>query len=300
MTDTDMILNTEMLAFSVYIADKTSNTKKQYLSKLHEIHKQFNKPARDITIAELRDFAQKPYKNTKGDKININTLATFVNVVIMIRNLAELDAIDYAKYYEEIKQESKQHLIQKNKDMDISALPTIADIHAQEQLYLDTKAYDKFIAHYLLTHYFTRNEDVNVKLITSKTELDGSGNFLLLTKKPVAVEYIRNDYKTMAKYGTKRYTITDKTFIKAFRELYKLRPQLLDTVADMTIDGKIGKFVRALTVKNVGEAVYLKIKLLALTDKTELLEIGERRGTDASTLLTSYNYDFNIEKIVII
>lgn len=291
----ELMIEAEKLAFAIYIADKSVNTKKQYISKLNEIHRQFLKPARDITVEDLKAFEKKPYKNTKGSSINPNTLATFINVIILVRKLAELDNVEYTAYYEAIKQISTAHLIQKNNDVDLTELPTMAEIEAHENLYFETKAYDKFIAHYLLTHYYTRNEDLNVKLITAKTELDGSGNFLLLTKNPVAVCYIRNDYKTANTYGTKRYSITDKRFIKAFRELIKLRPQLLDTPADMNIDGKIGKFVRLITVNNAGESVYLKVKLLSITDKTELLEIGKRRGTDPSTLLTSYNYNFKID-----
>ncbi len=57
-------------------------------------------------------------------------------------------------------------------------------------------------------NYNTRNKDLVVKVVNDETNLNDDENFLFIREKDVV--YIRNDYKTKERYGTKRNIIKAK------------------------------------------------------------------------------------------
>lgn len=147
-------------------------------------------------------------------------------------------------------------------------------LEALNTLY-DDKDYKKYIINYLLLYFNVRNQDVDVELITKKSDVK-DGNYLLIRKKQII--YIRNHYKTMYKYGQKTYTITDKKFVYAVNNFPETK--LLHT-------NNIAREVRNNTIDKLSESQLTKITMLEMKTN-ELQAISDARGTDVKTLLNSY------------
>ena len=148
-------------------------------------------------------------------------------------------------------------------------------LEALNTLYTEQQ-YKKYIINYLLLYFNVRNQDVDVELITKKSDVK-DGNYLLIRKKQIV--YIRNHYKTMYKYGQKTYTITDKKFVSAVNNFPETK--LLHT-------NNIAREVRNNTIDKLSESQLTKITMLEMK-APELQAISDSRGTDVKTLLTSYS-----------
>ena len=148
-------------------------------------------------------------------------------------------------------------------------------LEALNNLYTEQQ-YKKYIINYLLLYFNVRNQDVDVELITKKSDVK-DGNYLLIRKKQIV--YIRNHYKTMYKYGQKTYTITDKKFVSAVNSFGETK--LLHT-------NNIAREVRNNTIDKLSESQLTKITMLEMK-APELQAISDSRGTDVKTLLTSYS-----------
>ena len=148
-------------------------------------------------------------------------------------------------------------------------------LQALNNLYEDID-YKKYIINYLLLYFNVRNQDVDVELITKKSQVK-DGNYLLIRKNKIV--YIRNYYKTMYKYGQKTYTITDKKFVLAVNNYPETK--LLHT-------NNIAREVRNNTIDKLSESQLTKITMLEMKT-SELQAISDSRGTDVRTLLNSYS-----------
>jgi len=83
-------------------------------------------------------------------------------------------------------------------------LPTI-DFKQMLSKYYKDKDYKSFVILFLLLNYNTRNKDLVVKVVNDESDLNEKENFLFIREKDIV--YIRNDYKTKGRYGTKRDVI---------------------------------------------------------------------------------------------
>ncbi len=73
---------------------------------------------------------------------------------------------------------------------------------------------------YLLLNYNTRNKDLVVRVTNDQADLNPNENFLFIRDKDVI--YIRNDYKTKNRYGSKRDVIKSKKLFNAVKEVDSL------------------------------------------------------------------------------
>ncbi len=98
----------------------------------------------------------------------------------------------------------------------------LPDIDFKQMLskYYKDKDYKNFVILYLLTNYNTRNQDLVLRVVKDETELNQNENFIFIREKDIV--YIRNDYKTKERYGTKRNIIKPKKFFNAVQEVDSL------------------------------------------------------------------------------
>ena len=89
-------------------------------------------------------------------------------------------------------------------------LPQI-DFKQMLNAYYKDKDYKSFVILFLLLNYNTRNQDLVLRVVKDETELNQNENFIFIRDKDVV--YIRNDYKTKERYGTKRNIINQKSFL---------------------------------------------------------------------------------------
>lgn len=299
-----MIMSNEDLdEYTNYMAGKSLSTIRQYRARINTLYTHFEKPITDINITEFVDFCK-----GKGRPLNVplnpNTSSQYINALNKYWNMKGKAPTDFIEYRSKVLDGDIQKHTRKTNDALRSALPTMQSVLDNEKLHLKNGNSRAYMRCYLCREFYTRNMDLDVKIITNKSELNDEGNFLLIQKRPNRVEYIRNSYKTVAKYGTKTFTIKDKAFMKMCEtaskkggdELYLFPNRPTEPVNDnnqrdwRNYEAQTAKILKR-SLGGIGEGLLLKIQVNNIADKSELLAIEEARGTSVSYLMRSYNVD---------
>ena len=169
---------------------------------------------------------------------------------------------------------------QKQRDMSSDeTLPTVKEIKTYMNSLYDKENYYAFAILYLMVTYQTRNKDLILTIVKSKKETNDKDNFIILGKSQAV--YIRNNYKTAYKYGTKTHVIKNLKFMNAIQGLTHL---LKPTV---NIDRVIKKVTSG--IGSVNEGTLAKIMLRENNTISGLIKVSKNRGTDVNTLINSYN-----------
>ena len=127
--------------------------------------------------------------------------------------------------------------------------------------------------------YQTRNKDLILSIVKSKKETNDKDNFIILGKSQAT--YIRNDYKTSYKYGTKTQVIKNLKFMNSISNLsHLLKPT-------DNIDRVIKKVTAG--IGSINEGTLAKIVLKENNTINGLKKVSKNRGTDVNTLINSYN-----------
>ena len=168
----------------------------------------------------------------------------------------------------------------RQKDMaEDETLPTLSEMKTHMNNLYDSGNYLGYCVMYLFLTYNVRNADMIAKVVKSKKQTNDTDNFFVLGKKHVT--YIRNNYKTANKYGTKTHLITNPKFLTAIKTLdYLLRET---DNADRVI-----KKITA-DIGNINEGTIVKIVLRENNTMNGLKRISKNRGTDITTLIQNYN-----------
>ena len=265
---------TEKDSFIQTLEGKSYNTIKTYLRFYNKIIEYFDKPVSDTSqskLIELSDTFE-----------NLNSKQGILNIAILVRRLKDLSTKELEEKRELNKGKLVKHVKESNAKLN---LPSYQDlIEYLDYLYASEK-YNEFIINFLLMNGYVRNEDLNVKLIKLKRDAtDDSQNYLWLSKNNDKVTYIRNNYKTVATYGQKQNTFTDKRLIESVKKLKQTNAPLIPN------PDQVGYYVQKATLNKIGEGSVLKIILSHYsTNLSKLKEISKSRGTSLATLASSYN-----------
>ena len=263
--------------FLKIIENKSAGSQRQYLSQYDNLY-----TALDTDLTDLDYDTIVNYLNDNFD--NENTKKNYINIFILLQtDNTELKS-DLVKYRENLREKTDAKLKEKNAELNL-VLPPYEDLMDAVKKYVGKQ----YIINYLLTNLYVRNKDLNAIVSTKDADKNiQEGNHLILSNNKV--EYIRNEYKTVRRYGQLIRVITDKKFIRFIREFLekeKAKP-LLET---KQIDHEIRKY----TYQSLSESDYLKIILKHFTNPlniTKLFEIQNSRGTDISIILKNYNLGY--------
>jgi len=158
-------------------------------------------------------------------------------------------------------------------------LPTLKEMKTHMNSLYDKGDYRGFCIMYLFLTYTVRNLDMIAQVVKSKKQTNDTENFFIVGRKQVT--YIRNNYKTADKYGSKTHVITNPKFLTAIKTLdYLLRET-----------DNIDRVIKKITadIGHINEGNIAKIVLRENNTINGLKRISKNRGTDISTLVDSYN-----------
>jgi len=154
-------------------------------------------------------------------------------------------------------------------------LPQI-DFKQMLNAYYKDKDYKSFVILFLLLNYNTRNQDLVLRVVKDETELNQNENFIFIRDKDVV--YIRNDYKTKERYGTKRNIIKPKKFFNAVQEVDSL---LID-------NGNLDRQVKKVT-GGLNQSTLFKMLITKNNNLKSIAKASKARGTNMETIATSYD-----------
>ena len=228
-------------------------------------------------------------KKLKENYDNPNTRATFLNMIILLRNFKEQDTDKLINYRNLMKKEINTDRKIKLKDSN-EELPTLEYLESQ----LKNLDGMKYIINYLFINYGFRNKDINFKYVTELPE-DGKENYLTQVKG--GLKMVINDYKTNKSFGTKVYFIRDKDFMKKWKKVeLKDGDYILNNNNSKYSQSRFNEIVKKLSIDNLGETNIFKIvvkDLLEKKDYKKIEELSASRGTSLDTIMRSYNLENN-------
>ena len=203
-----------------------------------------------------------------------NTLSKY----LQFKNQPNDEIVAYIKNANEAIQKESQT---RQKDMaEDPCLPTLSEMKTHMENLYDKGDYLGFCVMYLFITYTIRNKDMIAKVVKSKKQAnDTAENFFILGRNRVT--WIRNKYKTAEKYGTKTHVITNQKFVSAIKTLDHL----------LNETDNIDRVIKKITedIGGITESVIVKVVLKYSNNMNSLKKISRNRGTDVTTLISSYN-----------
>ena len=158
-------------------------------------------------------------------------------------------------------------------------LPTLKNLKGELNTLYEKGDWRSFVILYLMVNYQVRNKDLIASVVNSKRETNSNDNFIIVGKSQAT--YVRNDYKTAFKYGTKTNIIKNAKFMNAINQIgYILK-------SSDNVDRVIKKATAGLG--GITEGTIAKIVLSQNNTMNGLKKVSKNRGTDPVTLIESYN-----------
>ena len=235
--------------------------------------------------------------------ISANTLINYITIIIQVRHYHSPD-INNNKELIKLRDKYKGlKLRQKNlkNQTKLEGLPSKEElIHHMNMAYQDGKWRD-YIILFLIIYYHTRNQDLDVALVSSiKQARNDNYNYLVI--KPSHVNFIRFKYKTRDKYGRKTFSIKNQRFRECvdnfidemggwFKDNDMLWLISVGSNKKLSPDS-IGKWIRGRTIDKISTNDYNKIIMSDAIDRKDMKlidEISDRRGTSVPNLLSEYD-----------
>lgn len=228
-------------------------------------------------------------KKLKDTYDNPNTLALYLNMIILIRKYKNEEIEKLIKFRntlsESIKKERKNNL-----DILDDSLPTYDKIKNE----LNNLSGIQYLINYMMINHGLRNKDLNLKFVKSIPE-DSDENMIKIKGKSAILNI--NSYKTEKSHGEKDIKVSDLKFLE---ELKKMKLDDGDYLLSMKNGDKIKNIttfndkIKKLTIGNLGQNKIVKVVIKYLLNNKQfdkLEKIGKDRGTSMSVLLTSYNLE---------
>jgi hypothetical protein len=261
----------------------TAGTMKAYRSQYLIIRSNFDKALIEVSNSDFIEYLNKA--TTKGGKeISTNTKKNLMNTMVMVKK--QVNEKEYKELYEmreKLRENINSELKEKHENLDTDNMIKYDELVQ----YLKLQTNTSYIINYILLYYCTRNRDLNLTIDERKDKIPDTGNWLLIDKDKVI--FARNDYKTYNTYGQLVFNITNKTFIKYAKQLYKKGDtKLLKSIS-------FDKEIRGYTMRGLSETDICKIVVyhfLTNNRYSEVLEISKRRGSSLEALLQNYNFHY--------
>jgi hypothetical protein len=237
-------------------------------------------------------------KKIQNSYSNINTQQTYLNIILIVRNYLGLSTDLLVKLRNDNKSKINTH-----RKTELSLLSTtIISYDELMEKFKQLPLNKKYIINYLLINYGFRNSNLNLKLVKELPE-EKTENYIVIQPRYILLDM--NDYKTKKTYGNKQFKDTNKDFRTAIKSLKldenqyiignkkndKLKPSYVNTV------------IKKNTIDQLGEQSINKVIVKEYIDRKDfakLKQLSFSRGTNLTTLLTSYNmYDVDtVEKMI--
>ena len=167
-------------------------------------------------------------------------------------------------------------LLQQKKNLILKeTLPTI-DFKQMLSKYYKDKDYKSFVILFLLLNYNTRNKDLVLRVVNDESDLNEKENFIFIREKDVV--YIRNDYKTKERYGTKQDVIKIKKFFNAVKEVDKL----------LENDNNLDRQVKKIT-GGINQSTMFKMLVAQNNNLKSIAKASKNRGTNMNTIASNYD-----------
>ncbi len=235
--------------------------------------------------------------------ISANTLINYITIIIQVRHYHSPDVNNNKELIKLRDKYKGLKLRQKNlkNQTKLEGLPSKEElIHHMNMAYQDGKWRD-YIILFLIIYYHTRNQDLDVALVSSiKQARNDNYNYLVI--KPSHVNFIRFKYKTRDKYGRKTFSIKNQRFRECvdnfidemggwFKDNDMLWLISVGSNKKLSPDS-IGKWIRGRTIDKISTNDYNKIIMSDAIDRKDMKlidEISDRRGTSVPNLLSEYD-----------
>jgi len=261
----------------------TEATKKSHMNTLRKIQSLYDitRPLHTFTPIAIKFITDNPILSASYKK---KIVSLFIVIKSTFSNDTDAELDELRKILHEYSAEMDDKRVEDFKTENTNLYDTIEEWINNIDF---TKDATKFIVNYLIFYKNTRNLDLLVKIIDADTTMnDDTINYLVVY--PTHIQYIRNTYKTSKQFGRKIINIDDPRFIHAV----SLIPKNTFLIGDNK--NTLGKKVQKKTYDNMGETEYLHNAITKFEGNTnKLFEIQNNRGTNISTLLSSYNKSFN-------
>lgn len=218
---------------------------------------------------------------------------TLLNVAIVLKQVLDLNVTSLIEKRKSLIQDIKTHAVDVNNKQLKETLPTYKQLVSFRDKQFADGNYTNYVINYLLMTG-VRNKDVNTIITRSDKHLKDDKNYLILNKS--SVTYIVNDYKTKAKYDTKKKNLKDKKLLESLNNLLgdKAEVFLLNTGGNEIAETSLNKFVSTRTLNNIGQGNIFKIVLHANPKLDE--KLGAMRGTNMKIVKQFYDLDFKDEE----
>ena len=162
-----------------------------------------------------------------------------------------------------------------------------------------------YLLFYILINYGVRNADLIITPLPSKdkkTKLNKTDNFIILSRN--TAKYVRQDYKTVAKYGTQEHIIENQKFIKILKNVIAdgNKNIFVNTMGNSIPANDFSKYIKSRFNKyipnsNLTQSTIYKIILQhyeQLGDLKAMREFANTRGHTPATQETEYStIDYN-------
>jgi len=223
----------------------------------------------------------------KHNELNLSQSLTLSNTLSKYYKYLELPNDHLVNYIAFINNELKKKYINRNKEL---VYPyTKKDLISQMNNFYENDKWKKYIISYLLINLNVRNEDLNIEVVRHKKFISKTKNVLIIRRSDIL--YIRYNYKTKDRYGTKENQIKSKKFYISVLNFFQQRQYDDRCPADLFY-----KFynstnqIKKHTPYQLKESDIIKIILNESSSSLhKASKISIRRGTDLKTLESNYN-----------
>ena len=167
-------------------------------------------------------------------------------------------------------------LLQRQKNDKLKETLPSVDFKQMLNGYYRDKQYKNFVILYLLMNYNTRNKDLVVKVVNDESDINPNENFLFIRDKDVI--YIRNDYKTKNRYGSKRDVIKSRKLFNAVKEVDSL----------LENNNNLDRQVKKVT-NGINQSTMFKMLVASNNNLKGIQKASKNRGTNMETIAKSYD-----------
>ena len=167
-------------------------------------------------------------------------------------------------------------LLQRQKNDKLKETLPSVDFNKLLNGYYRDKNYKSFVILYLLMNYNTRNKDLVVKVVNDESDINPNENFLFIRDKDVI--YIRNDYKTKNRYGSKRDVIKSRKLFNAVKEVDSL----------LENNNNLDRQVKKVT-NGINQSTMFKMLVASNNNLKGIQKASKNRGTNMDTIAKSYD-----------
>ena len=237
-------------------------------------------------------------KKIQNSYSNINTQQTYLNIILIVRNYLGLSTDLLVKLRNDNKSKINTH-----RKTELSLLSTtIISYDELMEKFKQLPLNKKYIINYLLINYGFRNSNLNLKLVKELPE-EKTENYIVIQPRYILLDM--NDYKTKKTYGNKQFKDTNKDFRTAIKSLKLTDGEYIigNKKNDKLKPSYFNNVIKKNTIDQLGEQSINKVIVKEYIDRKDfakLKQLSFSRGTNLTTLLTSYNmYDVDtVEKMI--